>query len=219
HIPVYVVARKHPPEMVYRLLFERWRLVVYTAYPISGIRYSQQAVNEINIFRSAVKKEFTAFDPVTIDEYPVTRPPKGIKPKLLRWPGLKSDVDGLRGMSVKDFKGLENDIRKIIELRDYMLVDQSDCLVAYRPFYGKREEPSSGVEAEMIHCLNKGKPIFVVHDQKQDGELTGARTMFKPVEAATATKPTVKEILREIRLTQKEKSDIWQREGRRATWD
>jgi hypothetical protein len=28
-IPSFVVARKHPPEMGYTLLFERWRLVVY----------------------------------------------------------------------------------------------------------------------------------------------------------------------------------------------
>lgn len=218
-VPVYVVARKHPPEMAYRLLFERWRLIVYTAFPISGIRYNQRAIDEINVFRSIVRKEFTTFDPVTIDEYPLTRPGGGKKPSLLRWPGLKSDVDGLRGMSVVDFKRLEGDIRKIIELRDYLLVDQSNCLVAYRPFYGKREAPSSGVDTEMVHCLDKEKPIFVVHDERTDGELTASRTMFKPIETATAIKPTVKEILREIRLTQHEKSEVWEREGRAATWE
>ena len=215
-IPIFVVARKHPPEMVYQLLFERWRLIVYLAFPISQVRHNRKAVSQINEFRSAFADDFTVFDPVTIDEYPITRTRP---PRIKRWPGLASDVDGLRGMTVSAFKALEEDIRKTIELRDFLLVDQSNCLVAYRPFYGRRESPSSGVDSEMSQCLNRGKPLFVVHDEKVDGPLTSARLMFKPMASATAIKPRIDEILKEVKLTQNARQQKWEKEGLPNTWE
>ncbi len=217
-VPCFVVARKHPPQMVYSLLFERWRLVVYASYPISSTRFIKSAVNEINRFRAKLTAEFTVFDPVTIDEYPITRKrPVAIK----RWsmPGLKTNVNGIKSMTVKKFKSLETDVLRVIEARDFRMVDQSDCLVAYRPYYGARSAPASGVDREMLQSLGSGKPIFAVHDEGVDGELTPARMLFKPIARASAIRPTTQEIMVQVRQMQEEKKRKWQEKSFEPTWE
>jgi adenylate kinase len=217
-IPNFVVARKHPPNTAYRLLFERWRLVTYASYPISSTRQDDKAVEQINAFRSELQANLTMYDPVTIDEYPITR---ADPPVIKRWPidVVISNPNGIAQMSYDKFKELDQDILTNIESRDFRLVDQSDCLVAYRPFYGARESPAGGVDREMSQSLNGGKPIFVVHDEKVDGKLTASRLLFKPMGKATAVKPTTKELLQQVMGMQQTKTERWKREGIASTWE
>jgi adenylate kinase len=213
-----VVARKHPPEMVYKLLFERHLLRVYTAFPISATRHRTKAVSEINAFRKQVRDEFTVFDPVTIDEYPVTRTsPLRIK----RWPmeDLGSPVDGIHQMRVSHFTKLKADVLRIIEARDFALVNQSDCVVAYRPYYGGRDDPSKGVDREMLEAHRADKPVFVVHDEELDDELTPERKMFEPIADATAIKPNLKELLTQVRKMADQKKEHWIKESLPSTFE
>jgi adenylate kinase len=218
NIEHFVVARKHAPEMVYRLLFERYFLRVYAAFPISATRHQNKAVSEINAFRKRLCDEFTVFDPVTIDEYPVTRT---TPPKVKRWPmeNIQLTVDGIRKMRVGDFTKLKADILRIIEARDFTLVNQSDCVVAFRPYYGGREDPSKGVDREMLEAHRAGKPVFVVHDDEKDGELTAERKMFEPIADATAIKPNLEELLDQIKKMAAEKKRKWTEDGKSSTFE
>ncbi len=215
----FVVARKHNPRMVYRFLFERWREVVYASYPITSTRPDEEAIKEINSFRSSLHSEFTVFDPVTIDEFPISTV-KEVE-SVKRWPmdDPKGQSVGVGNMTLESFKDLGDDIIFNFQARDFRLVHQSDCLVAYRPFYRGRPTPASGVDREMIQALDGGKPIFVVHDPVVDGELTADRTKFKPIQDATSIKPNTKEIIAEVMKTQEEKKKIWNQRGLDATWE
>jgi len=215
----FVVARKHNPRMVYRLLFERWREIVYASYPISSTRPKDAAIQEINDFRSRLHGDFTVFDPVTIDEFPVAT--IDAKQYVKRWPieSTAAQSTGVGNTPLQSFKDLGDDITYNFQARDFRLVNQSDCLVAYRPFYGGRETPASGVDREMIQALNGDKPIFVVHNPKVDGELTADRTKFKPIQDATSVKPTTEEIVGEVMKTQDEKKKVWNLRKLDSTWE
>jgi adenylate kinase len=206
-LPHFVLAIKHPPETAYRLLFERWRLVLYAAFPISDTRLNDDAVKEINRFREKMHHEFTMFDPVTIDEYPVAG--KLVK----RWP-LCGGVSARPNVEVREIKRIEKSILENIEARDFRYVSEAEGLVAYRPFWGKRQSPSRGVDREMIQALNENKPIYVVHDRK-DGVLSERQKLFQPIERAQV-KSSVNQIVRELQKWQDENKK--QRKTQR-TWD
>ncbi len=188
-IHCFVVAVKHPPETVYRLLFERWRLPLYIAFPIGVTRPDDEAITEINEFRKKLRQHFIVFDPVTIDEYPL------IKNRIKRWPLNNGGTQP--PIKVQDIKSIEKAILENIEARDFQYVSQSEGLVAYRPFWGKRQSPSRGVDREMIQALNQNKPIYVVHSP-QDGDLTHRQELFQPIARAQAIKPSVEEIIQEL---------------------
>jgi hypothetical protein len=71
------VAIRHPVSMIYSYLFEPDRLRVYASFPISEPRRrflaqgTDEPIREVNRFRRALRKWFTVFDPVTIDEIPL----------------------------------------------------------------------------------------------------------------------------------------------------
>jgi len=67
-----VLAVKHPPSMLYKLLFEpEKRLRLYISHPISRVRNDVDKRDEIDRFRSAIHKNFVAFEPLPIDERPL----------------------------------------------------------------------------------------------------------------------------------------------------
>jgi len=188
-IHFFVVAVKHPPETVYRLLFERWRLPLYIAFPIGVTRPDDEAITEINEFRMKLRQHFTVFDPVTIDEYPLE------DNRIKRWPLNNGETQP--SIKVGDIKPIEKAILENIEARDFQYVSQSEGLVAYRPFWGKRHSPSRGVDREMIQALNQNKPIYVVHST-QDGVLNYRQKLFQPIARAQAIKASVDEIIHEL---------------------
>lgn len=75
HSPV--IAVRHPISMLYSFLLEPEKRRVYASYPISEPRRiaaktgSNDPIEEINRFRTALHERFTVFDPVTIDERPL----------------------------------------------------------------------------------------------------------------------------------------------------
>jgi hypothetical protein len=189
-IPHFVLAIKHSPETLYRLLFERWRIALYTAFPIGDTRSDDGAIAEINQFREKMHKHFTVFDPVTIDEYPL------IGNRVKRWP--LEGVDAQPNVKVREIKAIERSILENIEGRDFRYVNQAEGLVAYRPFWGKRQSPSRGVDREMIQALDQNKPIYVIHDPNVDGTLTRRQKLFQPIAKAQAIKSSLDEIIDEL---------------------
>lgn len=90
----FVVAVKHPPQMLYRLLFKRGIFRIYTCFPISDTREHQEAIEEVNEFVAKLSEKFTVFNPVTIDEMILEKSLQKTEPESkdvsvdygLRWP-------------------------------------------------------------------------------------------------------------------------------------
>jgi adenylate kinase len=204
-IPHFVLAIKHPPETVYRLLFEKWRLILYTAFPIGITRSNDDAILEINNFRKKLSQHFTVFDPVTIDEYPLAG--NSVK----RWP--LDNADTQLSLKIGEIKSIEKAILENIEARDFRYVNQSDGLVAYRPFWGKRQSPSRGVDREMIQALNQNKAIYVVHSI-DDGVIGPRQKLFEPIAKAQAIKSSDEEIVNELLKWQEQKKSLETHETR-----
>ncbi len=193
-----VVSGGHPPEMLFRYLFQPHRARVYASYPIGRTRDDPARRAEIDDFRSGLHAAFCVFDPVTIDELPLQALLEAPNSLLdlsasLRWP-LDSE-NTLNGQTVSDIKGLKRDqIQEIAQLvdgrdrtelefsveeRDLRLIDQADCVVVYRPQYStglsaddeEYQKPTGGTKAEIDYALKTARPVYIVHDPKVDGSL------------------------------------------------
>jgi len=66
-----VVSIKHPPEMLYKLLFKPEILKIYAAFPITRTRDDSKKRAEIDHFRNVLHKNFVVFDPLTIDKFSI----------------------------------------------------------------------------------------------------------------------------------------------------
>lgn len=191
-----VVAIRHPPEMLYRLLTEPNGPHIYTSYPITSTRVAHR--DEIDRFRYTMHRHFTVFDPVTIDERPLqnilqayrtsnpTEPAWGRMLALQmedRWP-ISADrtlceeppkvFNNIRADELYEVaypgEGSKSEIDRMIEARDFRLIDQSDCVVVYRPYF-RSHTLSGGTKAEVEYAKRTQKPVFLIHDPINDGAL------------------------------------------------
>lgn len=210
-----MVANRHPQEMLFRYLFEPTRLRIYASFPITRTRYRDDSRAEIDDFRYALHSQFCVFDPVTIDELPLTSllgpekkggrraPPSGAVrrrpatldlPASARWPlDVKNTLSGQEIRAVEDLSLEEiqeitrrtdgrdrTELAQSVQDRDYRLIDQSDCVVVYRPQYSlglaptdkSYQAPTGGTAAEIHYALSiAGKPVYIIHDEHVDGPL------------------------------------------------
>lgn len=181
----FVVAKKHPSKMLYRLLFERDRLRLYSAYPMRSTRTTPERLQELNDYRRRLNEEFTVFDPATIDERPLMEvenvddsgfmiADKEGQALLKRLSTSFSAVDpedfeGFpEGISIQKFLNLGETIDEAIERRDYRLINQADAMIGYRPKWGGGSI-STGVSNEANHARRQNKPAYVVH-KEDDGD-------------------------------------------------
>lgn len=64
----FVLGIKHPTAMLYKLLFEPERLIIYIGFHITDTREDPKMRQEIDSFRWTMHDQFTVFDPLAIDE-------------------------------------------------------------------------------------------------------------------------------------------------------
>jgi len=161
----YVVAVKHPPEMLFSLIFHPEKLIAYIAYPISRFR----RVNDENRARLAEEKErldsfirklqekFVVFNPTTIDER-VLRGLKGPLQSDVRWklPHAQmvdeSDIQFPLPLPEQEIAEIHPVVDSNIKFRDFRLIYDVDCLVAYRPYWDKGVH--EGIKAEIDQAQN-----------------------------------------------------------------
>jgi hypothetical protein len=189
----FVVAVKHPPSMLYRLLFETGVIRIYACIPISRTRDEAIKRREIEEVIKVLNKHFVVFNPLTIDEKPfenlINSAEKNGKVHMNlsdRWQMEES----LLPMYYEEMYPIELDLKEILEItqhrlgekseidrnierRDFRLIDQSRCVLAYRPRYGNKDV-SQGMRAEIIYAGSIRPipaPVVYVHDPLIDGEL------------------------------------------------
>lgn len=169
-VPSYVVAVKHPLETFHRLLFERnSRLLIYVGFRMRDIWGNTKAMEAINEKRKLLHEKYCVFDPITIDEFLV----KENGSLRTRW--SVSPVKPVVQPSVKNLNNYEEGLKsnrltiaKQITARDQRLVRQSDVFVPIRPFFGGKEELSTGVRRELSHALKKDDIEIAIYHPEED---------------------------------------------------
>jgi len=194
----YIVSVRHPFNTFYNLIFNEKPVRLYLSYPISETRKDPKDILEINEFRKQMHKigsdeGIVVFDPVAIDELAMENAVEEIPvsqrstveeitlEQKHRWPLEVSDI------LVKDFEWpitipkrqideVSSDIRNQITSRDYTLVDSSQFLAVYRPFY--RQIMSRGADAEIKHAKEYGKKVIVYHPKEDKGPQSSSTHPF-----------------------------------------
>lgn len=203
----FVVSIRQSPDMLARLIFQPKCPRVYASFPISRPRkmadpvMAEQTRREIDAFRALLRENFATFDPVTIDELPLARLLLSTTqntgavtlPASCRW--LIPPEQTLCGEEVVDIDGVsiaelcdvclpmegptKSELRRHTTSRDLRLIDQSDCIVVYRPTMSSapgeqkhnQEGWSKGTAEEVRYANTRGRAIIVVRDPERDGEL------------------------------------------------
>lgn len=176
----YVVAIKHPVDMMFRLIFKPQSVFIYASFPITSTRIEKQRRDEIDDFRNRLHKEYTVFDPLTIDEriLSFSLQKKGKRKAVIeqadRWPiptgfSMVGDDDLLFPIHLKssEIEEVLTDIDENVKFRDYRLVKQCDVLVSYRPYY--KQKIHEGVKSEIDFATNLMKERYLFFP-KEDGE-------------------------------------------------
>jgi adenylate kinase len=179
-IPNFVVAIKHPAEMLARLLFSKNVARVYISYNITDTRNRKSLRATIDRFRQKIHQQTNCvvFDPLTIDELPLLSLDKAISHKKTlfynaskpqhRWPildpqkALASEDDLVYPLPIP-IRELENSKRSIdaqVKRRDFRMIDQSHYLIVYRPTLHGKAELSTGVNDEIKYAYNFGIPVI-----------------------------------------------------------
>jgi len=193
-----VVATKHPPATLYRLLFRKDILRIYASVPISNPRRepTRDGTSRVEAFIRSLEAHFTVYNPLTIDEKPLEFLPRtGDMAKLPldfspgRWPPqfanmlspesaddypIELRTDEVVEVSQPMSEGQKSEISRHIEQRDFRLIDQSDCVAVYRMTYGGGD-PSGGIYREIIYAKGR-RPCFFVFDP-DSGDSTSPSTL------------------------------------------
>jgi len=188
NIPFFILPKAQGPKIFANLLIKSNLPKTYISFPITGITPEENKRNEE--FKSEVKENFIAFDPLSIEDRNLTlayyTEEEEIKEKYnkilqsiktIKEPGKKWSpyIDEYTPLTLTkfEFSGIELIGRELLSVtetidsqiisRDYMLIDQSDFLVMYIRA-DKEGEPriSAGCQSEMIYAYLNAKPVYVV---------------------------------------------------------
>ena len=189
-IPHYVVGVKHPAEMLYRLIFQRRQYpLVYSSFPITAVRDDCQLRSKIDAIRNELHRRFIVFDPLTLDEGTPTVfaraqaavadavPAITICADEARWPldvtgTLSEGREATYPLSLDPREALEvwDDLENQIRHRDLTMVEQAQCVAAYRITMGGRL--STGMYSELLyasHTAEPARPVLMYVDPSDDG--------------------------------------------------
>jgi len=196
-IPHYVIAVKHPTEMLDKLLTQPDCMRVYASYPISRTRDFPEKRAIVDAHRTNLHNKFVVFDPLSIDErllyfkyeqwkkcnpQPSTisilrgdrwpMPSKEFNFPLLagpnQYPEIIEDINPLEIKEVIEAQG-GSEVDGQVVWRDYRLIDQTHCLAAFRPSYGGYL--SGGVNAEIAYAGLLGNNCPYQYVPKDDGSV------------------------------------------------
>lgn len=169
-IPFYCLARgieNETTETFYRLVFEKDTKKVYLSFPMTAVSDMEDVKQEINKFRTTMKKYFTCFDPGDLEESELPRMAEQAQLKGLGYveaetPGEKTRLD------LYEVRQIERDINSQTYARDFLLIDQSNMIISFVPsFADGRAAISSGVERELQHAHEAAKDVYVIWQAKQ----------------------------------------------------
>lgn len=205
--PLFAV--RHNCESLYRYIFEPETPRVYASFLITEMRKranpdrAESMARQVNLLIEELTRKFAVFNPLTIDEKPLgdikltgADPARNLVfSNQMRWqtyPSLQLsphpivDVFDVDRVDVEEVtKEHELDGRSIVdrqvEFRDFRLIDQSDCIVIYRPtnkLDRSKRYWGGGCYREFEHArdtfLRNPKFVIYIVTDEEDGSLTEA---------------------------------------------
>jgi len=136
----FAIARAEPASEFEKLVWHPEMKRVYLSFPITAILQDRAAQQEITQFRDEIRKFLTVFDPYACKDYDET-------------------------YRREEMKVLKRQVGETTVDRDFRFIDQADAVVVYYP----RKVSSQGVDAEMRHAVETGKPIFLYCPEELGG--------------------------------------------------
>ena len=180
----FILAVRHHKETLRDLLFEPSKTRAYIGFPISSTRDSTESRAGIDSFRTRLRDiGLTVFDPLTMDElvlehaYNTQESGPVVLAPGSRWEiSLADTLLDAAPQSVSfplelprdEVAEVVKDLNKQVEWRDFRYIQQANCLVVYRPYWGK--SPHTGVKSEMDHARHLRKRIFL-YFPPEDGSI------------------------------------------------
>ena len=131
-VNTFAVASGEPPRVIERLIWHPDQKKVYLSFPITAFKDEPATLQEVFDFRDSLREFLVVFDPYACRDYEQTYQ----HPEMV---ALRKEV----GETTAD--------------RDFRFIDQADAIVVYYP----KKVQSKGVDSEMRHALETGKPIFL----------------------------------------------------------
>jgi adenylate kinase len=215
-IPNFVVAVKHPPQMLYSLIFEPERLIVYAAHPISRFRrkHPTKDLTTLNSEKAALlgfiqklQEKYIVFSPTTMDER-IIQGLKGPLDASSRWeiphPQMVTEGDLKYPIELveQEITEVSDDIGPNIRFRDFRLIRDVDCVVAYRPYWDK--EMHEGVKSEIDQADNLMIET-VLYFPEEDGKVDASPFAGR----ASGYGRTEEEVLADLEKRKPRKKRIW----------
>lgn len=157
--PHYILAKKQPPETLYKFIFKPELKKVYLSYPITHIKDDKGLMKKIEDFYSTLRENFVVFNPLTISDMELIYAVEANDDKK----SFVLDVDGTKcEFNSKEIKDAIKDIKSQVVSRDYKLIDQSDMIVVYYP----TDLMSPGVLSEMVYASNNNKYVYSIFTER-----------------------------------------------------
>ena len=167
----YVISVKQNISDLYRLLFERKTLRVYSSYPISAPRQKPDAdfFESLREWRDTLHQRFVVFDPVAIDEARFVFEKGSTTVRVLGArlaygigePMVSAPTDDTPTWSAADLSAIAEAVIQQVGERDYKLVSQADVVLMWRPLYDRQTH--GGVDSEGVFAAAKRIPVHSYH--------------------------------------------------------
>jgi len=149
-------------EMFYRLVFRPSIPKVYISFPMTHVADNSEIQAEIDEFRQAIRRHFTVFDPLDMEEYQLYREARAASEEGQKVIELELLGESMR-FDVAEIMQVAGDIHAQLYARDFMLIDQADMIISYIPEMSDGKPGlSSGVERELQHAHEATKEVYVI---------------------------------------------------------
>ncbi|MCP4707207.1 MAG: AAA family ATPase [Planctomycetes bacterium] len=149
-------------EMFYRLVFQPTIPKVYISFPMTHVADNAEIQAEIDEFRQVIRRHFTVFDPVDMEEYQLYRDARAASERGQKVIEMELLGEVMR-FDVAEIMQVAGDIHAQLYARDFMLIDQADMIISYIPEMSDGKPGlSSGVERELQHAHEATKEVFVI---------------------------------------------------------
>jgi adenylate kinase len=141
--PFYVMARREPPEMLYRLCQVPTPRRIYLSYPITAITQTNpELLDEAAALAAQLRDAgFVVYNPMAVNDTPVSLDSLGVSTGVTE-EAISAAAPYLDSQTIS---------------RDYQLIDQADMVVVYYP----TDKISPGVLSEMQHARDVRIPVYL----------------------------------------------------------
>ena len=161
----YIIPRPEAVELMFSLLFRPDLPKAYISFPISHVQHLPEVLEEIAGYKAVLKQHMIAFDPYLLKE-------KRLEGELYAALQNRDDfikVDNELKLDIHEVQEILPDIDGQIISRDFMLIDQSDMVIAYFPV-DPQGVPiiSPGVVSELSYAYRTTTKTYVIWKSAQE---------------------------------------------------